>query len=229
MKLAAIVPAIGDGRRQKAGRSWPFQDLGGRPVLARTLECLERCDRVHVVYPLVRAQDLTRVQRDIVDPGGFSKVGEILVGGLLRQDYLYKALMQVGPGCDLIMIHDGNRPLVGRDLLDRTIVAAEVHGAAVAAVPVHDTVKVLSKDNFIKSSLDRRRLRAIQTPEVFRFDILMRAFEAAARENFYGSDEAVLVERLGERIKVVAGSRLNIYVASREDLNLARAILESMK
>ncbi len=228
MKLTAIVTAIGDGRRQNGDRRWPYQDLDGRPILAHTLERLDACSRVEDIYPIVRPQDLAYVRRDIVGVRRFAKVADVLVGGLLRQDYLFRALTGAARGADLVMIHDANRPLVPPELLERAIAAAEIHGAAVAAVPVHDAVKVLSKDNFVKSSLERRRLRAIQTPEVFRFDILVRAFESAARENYYGSDEAALVERLGEKIKVVAGSRLNIYVASRDDLQLARAIVRSI-
>ena len=225
MKLTAIVPAIGDGRRQNGNRRWPYQDLGGRTVLARTLERLETCQRIDEIFLVVRLRDLAITKREILEPETFNKVAGVLVGGLLRQDYLFKALKHVGRRSELILVHDGNRPLVTNELLERTIAAAEIHGAAIAAVPIHDTVKVMTRDNFVKSSLERRRLRATQTPAVFRFDILMRAFESAMQENYYGGDEAALVERLGEKIKLVAGSRFNLYIASREDLELARILV----
>jgi 2-C-methyl-D-erythritol 4-phosphate cytidylyltransferase len=225
MRLAALVPVVGDGRRQQAKLRKPYQLLEGRPVLAHTLERLERCGQIDDIYPIVPPEDLSYVRDEIVAAGRYQKVAEVLVGGLLRQDSIYKALMRLREGYDLVMVHDGNRPLVPDELLNRTIAAAEVHGAAIAAVPVHDTIKSITKSNFVASSYDRRRLRGIQTPHVFRHDILMRAYALATRENFYGSDDAVLVERLGEKIKVVAGSRINLYVASREDLSLARALL----
>ncbi len=225
MKLTAIVPAIGDGRRQTGSRRWAYQDLGGRPVLAWTLERLGACQRVDEIVLVVSPRDLSLVRRDILEPGVFTKITGVLVGGLLRQDNLYKALKQVGRRSELILVHDGNRPLVSRELLERTIAAAEIHGAAVAAVPICDTVKVMTRDNFVKTSLERRRLRATQTPGVFRSDILMRAFESAMQENYYGSDEVALVERIGEKVKLVAGSRFNLYIASREDLELARLLV----
>jgi 2-C-methyl-D-erythritol 4-phosphate cytidylyltransferase len=225
MRLAALVPVVGDGRRRQARLRKPYQLLDGRPVLAHVLERLERCPGIDHVYPIVPQEDLAHVRDGIVKAGGFLKVREVLVGGLLRQDSVGKALLRLRDGYDLVLIHDGCRPLVSADLLERTISAAEIHGAAVAAVPVHDTVKTITKSNFISASYERRRLRSIQTPQVYRLDILSRAHAQAVRENFYGTDDAVLVERLGEKIKVVAGSRLNLYIASREDLTLARALL----
>lgn len=225
MKLVALVPAAGDGRRQQARQRKLFQRLDDRPVLAHTLARLQDCARVDQIYPIVPVEEVEFVREQIVRPGGFSKVVDVLPGGLLRQDTLLRALVRIGPGTELVLLHDGSRPLVTQELLLRTIAAAEVHGAATCAVPVHDTIKNLSRENFINGSLERRRLRAIQTPQVFRYDILLRAHEQASRENFYGSDEVLLVERIGERIKVVAGSHLNLYVATREDLTLARALL----
>lgn len=225
MKLVALVPAVGDGRRQQARHRKLFQRLEDRPVLAHTLSRLQECPRIDHIYPIVPAEDVEYVREQIVRPGGLSKVVDVLPGGLLRQDTLHRSLVRIGPGYELVLLHDGSRPLVTQDLLLRTIRAAEVHGAATCAIPVHDTIKSLSRENFITGSLERRRLRTIQTPQVFRYDILLRAHEQASKENFYGSDEVLLVERIGERIKVVAGSQLNLYVATRDDLTLARALL----
>lgn len=225
MKLAAIVPAMGDGRGQQAKQRKLYQLLDGLPVLAHTLDRLEKCPGIDHIYPIVPLEDLEYVKEHILGSGRYTKVVEVLAGGLLRQDYIYRALIRLGPTYDLVMIHDGSRPLVSQDLLMKVIEAAGVHGAAISAVPMHDTLKSISRENFITSSFERRRLRATQTPQVFRYDILNRAHVQAARENFYGSDEAQLVERIGERIKVVSGSHLNIYVATREDLVLARALL----
>jgi len=227
MTLAALVPAVGDGRGQQARQRKLFQLLDGLPVLTHALDRLEQCPKIDHIYPIVAPDDLSYVQEHILIPGRYQKVADVLVGGLLRQDYITRALVQLGPRYDLVMIHDGSRPLVSQELLLKVIEAGEVHGAAVASVPMHDTLKTISREYFITSSFERRRLRAIQTPQVFRYDILNRAHLQASRENFYGSDEAQLIERIGERIRVVTGSHLNIYVATREDLVLAHALLRS--
>ena len=226
MNVAALVPAAGDGRnRQARGRKTPLL-LGGRPLWEHTIERLERCTRVQHIYPIVPPTEVKDVKARFLSEGNESKVLEVFSSGLLRQDCIHKALVKLEGLYDFILIHDGARPLVPIEVLERTISAAEIHGAAIASVPVHDTLKAVTRDTFIASSYDRRRLRSIQTPMVFRYDILARAYGAAANESFYASDEAVLVERIGERIKLVAGSQLNIYISNLEDLKLAQAILE---
>lgn len=225
MKLAAIVPAGGYGRGNQKSQKKACQMLEGQAVVMHTLGRLGECPRIDDVFLVVPPEDVSYFRHEIIGDGAPESFRGIISGGLLRQDSIKKALDQIGDGYEYILLHDGNRPFVSQDLLMRTISAAEVHGAAVAAVAERSTIKGITRSNFVALSYDRRRLRLVQTPQVYRYDILSRAFSMAARENFYGPDDSVLVERLEEKIKVVAGSRINLQISTREDLVLARAIL----
>lgn len=226
MTLACLVPTMGDGRRQQARHRKIYQLLDDQPLLAHTLARLEQHPGIDAIFPIALPEEVGFVRALVAQHLGRSKVVDVLEGRLLRQDFMQQALLRIGPAYDLVMIHDGCRPLVSVELISRVIAAAEVHGAAVSTVPTYDTLKAVSRESFITQGIERRRLRILQTPQVFRYDMLARAYAHAARENFYGSDEVQLVERLGERIKGVPGSHLNLYVATREDVALARALLK---
>lgn len=225
MKLAAIVPAGGYGRGSQRTQKKACQILEGRSVLAHALARLEQCARIDDIFVVVPPDDLAYFQTEIFAGWVPARFGGLIAGGMLRQDSIKKALDHIGDAYDYVLIHDGNRPFVSQDLLQRTVAAAEVHGAAICAVAERGTVKGISRQDFVALSYDRRRLRLAQTPQVYRYDILSRAYAAATRENFYGPDDSVLVERIEEKIKVVAGSRLNLQISAREDLQLARALL----
>ena len=199
-------------------------------ILAGTDECLReewicRCDRVGDIFLVVPPDDVSFFRDEILAAHGFEGVKEIIGGGMLRQDSIKRALDHIVGGYEYLLLHDGNRPLVSQDILNRTINAAEIHGAAVAAIAERSNIKGITRKNFVALSFDRRRLRLVQTPQVYRYDILSRAYLMASRENFYGPDDSVLVERLAEKIKIVAGSRINLQISTREDLQLARALL----
>ena len=225
MKLAALVPAGGYGRGNQKTQRKACQLLDGVPVVVRTLQRLAAFERVEHIYMVVPPEDVAFFEGEILQDLDIPGFKGIVPGGMLRQDSIKKALDHIGDAYEYVLIHDGNRPLVSIDLLSRTVAAAEVHGAAVAAVAERSTIKGITRRNFVALSYDRRRLRLVQTPQVYRNDILSRAYALAARENFYGPDDSVLVERLEEKIKVVAGSRINLQISTREDLLLARAIL----
>lgn len=225
MRLAAIVPAGGYGRGNQKTQMKACQMLEGRPVVMHTLSRLAQCARIDDLFVVVPPEDVAHFRTEIIGADAPAAFRGVIPGGMLRQDSVKKALDHIGDGYDYILVHDGNRPLVTPDLLSRTIAAAEVHGAAVAAVAERSTIKGITRRNFVALSYDRRRLRLVQTPQVYRYDILSRAYTLATRENFYGPDDSVLVERLEEKIKIVAGSRNNFQISAREDLALARAVL----
>ena len=157
-----------------------------------------------------------------------SKVNEILPGGKERQDSIYNAVKRLPKEIDLVLVHDGVRPFVTGDLILRTIEAAKTYGAAVAAVPVKDTIKE-AKEDLLTNTLDRKHLYSIQTPQGFHRDILVRAYEEAYQKNIYGTDDAFLVEKTGQKVYVVKGNYFNIKITTLEDMVFGEAILGGHK
>ena len=147
-------------------------------------------------------------------------------GGKERQDSVAAGLLAAGRGFDFVLVHDGARPLVTREILERAIKAAYRHGASVAAMPPKDTIKEI-RGRFIKKTIPRDTLVSVQTPQVFKYDILKRACEMAAKDGFRSTDEAALVERLGVKIIFTPGSYENIKITTKEDLATAELILKT--
>ncbi len=217
--VGAIVVAAGGGRRM-GGRDKIFAELGGIPILAHVIDVLQRCALIDQIVVVLGAGNLERGRR-LVRDSGWSKVREICRGGPRRQDSVAEGLKRLND-CRWVVIHDGARPLITIDLIERGLAVAQENGAAIAAVPVKDTIKVIGADGFVQGTPDRQRLWAAQTPQVFRFDIIEEAYRRARGDV---TDDAMLLEGLGHRVKVYMGSYENIKVTTPEDLAIAEAIL----
>jgi 2-C-methyl-D-erythritol 4-phosphate cytidylyltransferase len=159
-----------------------------------------------------------------VKSAGFKKSVVVIEGGERRQDSVSKGLQKLQPGTDIVAVHDGVRPFVPVEDIETVVEQAKVSGAAILGVPIVETVKH-AKREFVESTLTREHLVLAQTPQVFRTDILKRAFELAAKDEYYGTDESSLVERLGNPVAIVRGSERNIKITRPNDLTLARAFL----
>jgi len=224
--VGAVIAAAGQSTRT-AGIDKLFAPLAGRPLLSHTLAAFEACDRVQRVALVVSATNLERA-RGLVSEYGFAKVVAVCEGGARRQDSVRLGLEALG-GCEWVVVHDGARPLVTPELIARGLEAAGETGAALAALPVADTVKESDGDAVLRT-LDRGRLWLAQTPQVFRYDLLARAHReirddpsAGLRAGF--TDDAAMVEALGVTVRLFAGSPYNIKVTTAEDLRLAEALL----
>jgi len=169
------------------------------------------------------SQDKVEEVRRLVKKYGWSKVSEVCPGGARRQDSVREGLERLS-GCQWVVIHDGARPCLSANLIERGLEEARQSGAAIAAIPVTDTIKVVSPGSFVEETPLRQRLWAVQTPQVFRFDIINEAYRKAQGDV---SDDATLVENLGYKVKVYPGSDANIKVTTPDDLLLAEAILKS--
>jgi 2-C-methyl-D-erythritol 4-phosphate cytidylyltransferase/2-C-methyl-D-erythritol 2,4-cyclodiphosphate synthase len=224
--VVAVVPAAGAGTRLGGARPKQFLPLAGRPLLTRTLMVLEATPQVQAVVVVCPpgAEDETR--RACVQPYGLAKVAAVVPGGAQRQDSVAAGVAQAARlGADWLVVHDAARPLARPELFARVLAAAGQTGAAIAAVPAADTVKQAGEGDLAQATLDRSQLWLVQTPQVFRRDLLERALAQATAEGFYATDEAGLVERLGEKVKLVMGSRDNLKITTPEDLALAQGIL----
>lgn len=224
-KITVLVPAAGSGVRMGRGTRKQFLLLGGIPILAHTLRRFEDLAEVGEIIPIVPEDEMEDCLDKCVECQGLKKVRRVVPGGAHRQDSVYNGLRAVEPGCDYVMVHDGVRPFVTHDLISGLIEAVKGLDGAILAVPAKDTLKEVTKDNMVKRTLDRKLCFQVQTPQLFRFAALLDAFERAYADGYYGTDEASLVERRGGRVKVVAGSYVNIKITTPEDMILAEALL----
>jgi 2-C-methyl-D-erythritol 4-phosphate cytidylyltransferase len=216
-KVGAIIVAAGSSRRM-GGIDKVFVPLGGKPALFWVLDAFEGCDSIDQIVVVVNAKNIEKC-RKLVAEERWSKVSDICAGGRRRQDSVAAGLKRLN--CDWVVIHDGARPLVTKDLIERGLEAAEETGAAIAAVPVTDTIKIADDDRMVHQTPPRQNLWAVQTPQVFSVDIIARAYEQTKGEV---TDDASLVEKLGYKVKLYMGSYDNIKITNSDDLALAEAL-----
>lgn len=225
--IAAIVPAAGAGVRMEADRPKQFRPLGDRPLLVHTLQRLSDSPLIETVVVVVPADWVAKARSELIEPYGLAKVGAVVAGGAERQDSVAAGLEALGPEVDLVVVHDGVRPFVTEAMIADVVEAARAVGAAVAAIPVAETVKRVA-DGVVVETVSRDGLYRVQTPQAFRREVLAEALERARAEGVVGTDEAALVERFGRPVRVVAGSAVNLKVTSPEDWSLAESILSSL-
>ncbi|MDO8613390.1 MAG: 2-C-methyl-D-erythritol 4-phosphate cytidylyltransferase [Dehalococcoidia bacterium] len=219
--VGAIIVAAGGSTRMH-GADKLFADLGGRPLLARSLQPFQDSPLVERIVLVLSAANLER-GRALAAECGIDKLAAACEGGPRRQDSVRLGLEALGP-CEWVLVHDGARPLVTTELIERGLAAARETGAAVAAVAVSDTVKLAAPDGTVERTLDRKGLWAAQTPQVFRYDLLLRAHREVTAEV---TDDVAMLEALGLPVKLYEGSPANIKVTTPEDLRLAEALLEA--
>lgn len=223
-KNVALILAAGKGTRMGQGKEKAFLPLAGKPLLAWTLFAFEAFSRIHELIVVVPPNCEEECRKEVIVPYGISKA-KVVSGGNERQDSIQNGFAEIEGLCNLVIIHDGARPFVTQALLEKTLDAAEQTGAAVVAVPVKDTIKIVDEGGMVQKTLDRSCLWAVQTPQAYRYSIIKQALEEAKRGNFYGTDDASLVERLGKPVQIVTGSYENIKVTSPEDLVFGEIIL----
>ncbi len=217
--LGAVIVAAGSGTRM-AGMDKVFALLAGRPLLSHTLTAFQECPAVTRIALVLSAANMER-GRALASDGGLGKVSAICPGGERRQDSVRIGLEALG-ACDWVAVHDGARPLVTGQLIAAGLQAARETGAAIPALPLADTVKEAGVDGRVARTLDRSRLWAVQTPQIFRYDTLLRAHREVTTDV---TDDAAMLETIGEPVKLFAGDRRNIKVTTPEDLALAEALL----
>lgn len=202
-----------------------FLPLRGKPVLAYSVETFSKSDLIGEIIIVVPEDWVRAVKTDIVDRFSIPKVTKIIPGGPERQDSVLNGFNSLSGTPDIVAVHDGARPLVSLELLEEVIRQASACGAALAALPPNDTVKKSSPDMYVDGTVPREPLWFAQTPQAFRYDLLKKAFSKAADDRFTGTDESLLVERTGVRVKIVKGSPYNIKITTPEDLRLGELIL----
>ena len=226
MKVGAIIPAAGRGKRIGASVPKQFLEIQGRPLLHHTLTVFASCKLIDYVVLVMPPTDVDEMGEDWLNK--YEIVREVVVGGEQRQDSVYNGFNSLEEGTDIVVVHDGVRPFTTPQMITATVEAAQQHGAAITAIPVSDTVKQAA-DGFVKQTVSRDGLWRVQTPQAFQCGLLQQAFKKAKKDSYYGTDEGSLVEYLGERVKVVPGSELNIKITRKEDLVLGESLLSRIR
>ncbi|MGI6037370.1 MAG: 2-C-methyl-D-erythritol 4-phosphate cytidylyltransferase [Limnochordia bacterium] len=224
-RIAALIPAAGQGRRMGKIEEVNKQyiPLHGVPALVRTIRTFLQHPLIDEIIVILREEELDYFQRDMATPYGLDDVRAV-AGGKERQDSVACGLAALEVPPDLVLIHDGARPLVDREIIDRIIEVGLTKGAAVAGVPVKDTIKVV-EEGLITATPRRDRLWAAQTPQAFRYDLLCQAYQEAKRQGILATDDASLVEALGHPVHMVMGSYRNLKLTTPDDVRIAEGLL----
>ena len=226
MKVGAIIPAAGRGKRIGASVPKQFLEIQGEPLLHHTLTVFAYCKLIDYVVLVMPQADVDKVGKDWLNK--YEIVREVVVGGEQRQDSVYNGFNSLERTTDIVVVHDGVRPFVTPQMITATVEGAQQHGAAITAIPVNDTIKQ-AIDGFVKQTVSRDGLWRVQTPQAFQYGLLQQAFKKAKEDSYYGTDEGALIEYLGERVKIVPGSELNIKITRKEDLALGESLLSRAK
>jgi 2-C-methyl-D-erythritol 4-phosphate cytidylyltransferase len=225
--VCSVIAAAGRGTRMNIQVNKQYVDICGIPLLARTLGIFQNSKLIDEIVLIVNEEDFIYCKQEIVDKYNFTKVSSMVTGGNNRQDSVRNGLSEVSGDTDIVLIHDGARPFIKEYSIAESIKAAYEYGAASVAVPVKDTIKRADSSGFVQETLDRNELWLIQTPQAFKYSLILEAHKKALEDGFYGTDDAVLAERLGHKLKLVMGSYDNIKITTIEDLLIAESIIEN--
>ena len=230
-RITAILPAAGLGTRMGVDTPKQFLELGGEPLVIFTLRRLAACAAITDFILATRADELSFLE-DRVSKARIGRPARVVHGGETRQQSVANALAQVAPETEIVMVHDAVRPFVTVEQLERLIVEARERGAVILGIPAIDTVKEVKRERLpedvarITGTIPRERIVLAQTPQAFRYGLLREAFARAEADGVTASDEAALVERMGQDVYVVVGSERNLKITRPADMDLARFYLE---
>ena len=219
----AVIVAAGSASRM-GGIDKVMAPLKGEPMIARTVRTFQECDAVSEIVIVTREDLIIPISNLCKD---MTKVKAVVVGGKSRQESVHLGLNALSNKVKLAAVHDGARPLITWQVIDRTIRAAHTYGAAAPAIPVKDTIKVV-EGRLVKNTPDRATLYAVQTPQVFDFDLLRGALKKAEEDGAQVTDDCSAVELMGFKVKIVEGDERNIKVTTPMDLKIAELLLEEM-
>lgn len=224
VKIGAVIPAAGQGKRMGGQGNKLLLELAGTPILLYTLKTFQACPLIQEIVIPAASIDIPVIE-ELVQSQGINKVAAIVAGGQERQESVRKGIQYLSPEIKRVVVHDGARPLLtGEELMSFLENTAGVE-AAVMAVPVKDTIKIINEEGWVLETPSRSSLRAIQTPQIFNRDLLEKVHKLAEEEGFQGTDDASLLEWQGYKVRIAEGSYENIKITTPEDLLLAEALM----
>ena len=226
MKADAVIVSAGKGHRFMEGRKKQFHLLAEKPILAHTLDKFETCPLIHSIFLVVGQEDMGYCMKEIIEKYKYRKISQIIPGGKQRQDSVKNGIDALPEGVDVVVIHDGVRPLVTREMIEESIRSAIRFQAVIFAMPVKETIKMAHPDGTVIKTLDRESLWQVQTPQTFQVNLIKEAYHRAIEDGFVGTDDASLVERMGIKVHILPGSYTNIKITTPEDLVLANLFIK---
>ena len=230
MRTAAVITAAGAGIRMGGDQPKQFMELGGRPLLAVTVERFELSPDIDGIVLVVPPDKVDYCRGEIVERYDLAKVKKVVAGGKRRQDSVRLGLEATEGHFPLVLIHDGVRPLVPPDLISRIVRAANQYRAVIPALAARETIKEADEAGLVVKTHDRRTLWLVQTPQAFRYEDILEAHRLALEQNWEEiTDDALLMERTGVPVKIIEGSEENIKITTPQDLELARFLLGKMR
>jgi len=221
MFVSAIVVAAGQGRRLKSKVSKPILKLNSKPIIAYALSVLNSCPEIKEIILVGNSSNIQELA-SIVSKHRIRKVSKICLGGKARQDSVAKGIEFISKDARLVLIHDAVRPFISKDLVSSLVTSAQKYSAAITAVPVKATIKASDKLGFVQRTIERSNLWEVQTPQVFSKGLLLKAYTRFGKLRV--TDDAMLVERLGVKVKIVLGTYRNIKITTPEDLKIAKGL-----
>ena len=227
--VAAVIPAAGYGTRMGNEIPKQFLQMGAVPLLVHALRVFESSRAISEIVVVVPRDAVTSCREELLPPFAFSKISTVTAGGARRQDSVWNGLQAVDARTKIVVVHDCVRPFVTGTMVEEVVDGARTHGAAIVAVPLHDTVKRVAPDGMVDATLDRQRLWSAQTPQAFDVELLREAHRSSQAAGVKATDDAFLVERIGHRVFIVNGSPENIKVTRAEDLVMGEAILAARR
>lgn len=222
VQYEVVLPAAGSGKRMGAGQNKLFLELIGKPILIHTLEVFEQDENCTGIWLAVKPEERAFIQ-EMLASYGISKVKGLPDGGAERQHSVHSCMKEMEQ-VDIVLVHDAARPFITHAIIANLVQSAHDFGAAIAGVRAKDTMKKV-RDGIIEETVDRESLWMIQTPQAFRFDLIVEAEDVAEKVGFLGTDEAMLVERLGHAVHIVESTYENVKMTTKEDLLFGEAIL----
>lgn len=221
---SVVIVSAGKGSRMKANINKQFLKIRDKEVIAHTIDKFYNNKNIKEVIIVIREDEKEFFDENIIKKYGYKDI-KIAFGGKERQDSVYNGLKVVDEKCEIVLIHDGARPFVSNEIIEKSIENAKKYNSAIVGVPVKDTIKIVNEDNDVVNTPNRSRLWSIQTPQVFDYSLIMKAHEQAKNDKYYGTDDSMLMEHLGYNVRVVEGSYNNIKITTPEDLRMAEEIL----
>ena len=201
-----------------------FIKLDGKEIIAYTIEKFYKSEDIDDIVIVIKENEEKYFIENIINKYGFDNI-KLAYGGKERQDSVYNGIKKLNRNCEIVLIHDGARPFVNEYIIKNSIKEAKENNAVVVGVPVKDTIKVVDSDGNIVDTPNRSLLWSVQTPQSFKYEIITKAYEYAYSNDYYGTDDAMLVEHIGYNVKMIEGSYDNIKITTEEDLHFGIQIL----
>ena len=219
-----VIVAAGSGSRMKRDINKQFIKLDGKEIIAYTIEKFYKSEDIGDIVIVIKENEEKYFIENIINKYGFDNI-KLAYGGKERQDSVYNGIKKLNRNCEIVLIHDGARPFVNEYIIKNSIKEAKENNAVVVGVPVKDTIKVVDSDGNIVDTPNRSLLWSVQTPQSFKYEIITKAYEYAYSNDYYGTDDAMLVEHIGYNVKMIQGSYDNIKITTEEDLHFGIQIL----